>query len=256
MGIEYDGAAYNGWQRQQNGTGVQELVEKALAAIGNETTDVFCAGRTDTGVHASGQVIHFDTAADRSSRSWVMGANSKLPDDINATWAKIVDRDFHARFSATCRHYQYRIFNCPIRSSLHRNRAWWVCQTLDDRAMQEGAMCLLGEHDFSAFRASGCQASTPVRTVTSINISREHRWITLNISANAFLQHMVRNVVGTLAAVGLNEQPQDWVAEVLESRDRSLGGMAAPAHGLTLMGVRYPQRCDLPEWGGGPLPGM
>ena len=117
-------------------------------------------------------------------------------------------------------------------------------------------MCLLGEHDFSAFRASGCQASTPVRTVTSINISREHRWITLNISANAFLQHMVRNVVGTLAAVGLNEQPQDWVAEVLESRDRSLGGMAAPAHGLTLMGVRYPQRCDLPEWGGGPLPGM
>lgn len=249
MGIEYDGTAYNGWQRQRNGIGVQELVEKALATVANESIDVFCAGRTDTGVHASGQVIHFDTTAVRSSHGWVLGTNSNLPDDVNATWVKDVDSKFHARFSASCRHYHYRILNSPIRSSLHRNRAWWVYQALDDQAIRQGAQHLIGEHDFSAFRAAHCQASTPVRTLSCINIRRDSEWITLHFSANAFLQHMVRNITGTLAAVGMNEHPPDWVAEVLESRNRRVGGITAPAHGLTLTSVLYPRNYGLPECG-------
>ena len=217
--------------------------------VANEVIEVTCAGRTDTGVHATGQVVHFDSSAERSTHGWLLGINSNLPDDINATWAEIVDDEFHARFSATARFYRYRILNQLARSSLYRQRAWWVHQPLDEKRMQSAAEILLGEHDFSAFRAAGCQASTPTRTIHSLKIEREKNWITLDICANAFLQHMVRNITGTLVSVGLGEQSPEWIQQVLDSRDRKQGGIAAPAHGLTLVGVRYPESFALPERG-------
>jgi tRNA pseudouridine38-40 synthase len=246
LGIEYDGTAYNGWQRQRTGVGVQAFVEKALTVVADEPIEVTCAGRTDTGVHATGQVIHFDTSAPRSDHGWLLGINSNLPDDINATWSEHVGDDFHARFSATARHYRYRILNQLARSAMSRHRAWWVHQALDVEQMRSGAKHLLGEHDFSAFRAAGCQASTARRTIHSLELHRDDNQLTLHISANAFLQHMVRNITGTLVAVGLGEQSPAWIREVLESGDRKRGGIAAPAHGLTLKGVSYPESCSLP----------
>ena len=168
LGIEYDGTAYNGWQRQKTGTGVQALVEAAVSKVADEPIAVVCAGRTDTGVHASGQVIHFDTEAQRSDRNWSLGVNTHLPGDINITWAKIVDDEFHARFSATARSYRYLILNRPLRSALYNQRAWWVHEPLNEKAMHEGAALLLGKHDFSAFRAAGCGASTPVREISQL----------------------------------------------------------------------------------------
>ena len=251
LGVEYDGTAYNGWQRQRNGIGIQSLLEKALSIVANQAIDVYCAGRTDKGVHATGQVVHFDSRAGRSARAWLLGANSNLPADISVSWSKIVDSDFHARFSATARHYRYRILNRQVRSALHRNRAWWVYPQLDERRMQQGADLLLGEHDFSAFRAAGCRASSPHRNLSALGVNREGCWITLDISANAFLQHMVRNIIGTLVAVGSGEKPPQWVGQVLNSRDRRLGGIAAPAQGLTLVAVSYPEIHALPNRGVG-----
>lgn len=246
LGIEYDGTHYNGWQRQRSGTGVQERVESALGKIANETIEVVCAGRTDTGVHASAQVVHFDTTRKRDDRSWLLGANSNLPDDVAVTWARRVDDEFHARFSATARSYQYRILNRLERSALHRQRAWWVYDALDADKMHEAAAALVGRHDFSAFRAAGCQASTSIREITSLTIERRDDWILLDVTANAFLQHMVRNIMGTLVAVGRGDQPPEWVRDVLESSDRKAGGMAAPPHGLTLVSVDYPPEFGLP----------
>ena len=198
-------------------------------------------------MHASAQVLHFDTSAERSDRGWLLGINTNLPDDICVTWAKPVNDEFHARFSATGRSYRYLILNRLNRSALHRNRAWWVHQTLDENRMHKAAQHLLGEHDFSAFRAAGCQAKTAHRNLTSIEVNREREWLILSVSANAFLQHMVRNITGTLAAVGLGEQSVDWVAEVLQSRDRTTAGVAAPPHGLTLVGVDYPAEFAIPD---------
>lgn len=208
---------------------------------------MICAGRTDTGVHAAAQVVHFDTTAERSDRGWLLGTNTNLPDDICVTWAQHVDDEFHARFSATARHYRYRILNRLNRSALERHRAWWVYEPLDAERMHEAAQHLVGEHDFSAFRAAGCRANTPNRNLTSIAVTRDGDWLTLTVSANAFLQHMVRNITGTLATVGLGEQPVEWVADVLQSRDRKTGGIAAPPHGLTLVGVEYPADFAIPE---------
>ena len=240
LGIEYDGTAYNGWQRQRAGVGVQQRVEEALSTVADENIEVICAGRTDTGVHASAQVVHFDTASERSERSWLLGSNTNLPDDISVTWARPVVGDFHARYSATSRSYEYRVLNRLQRSALYRHRAWWVPVPLDVNAMREAATALVGQHDFSAFRAAGCQASTPVREITSLEIARDGPWITLDVTANAFLQHMVRNITGTLVAVGKGDEAPGWVADVLASRDRTAGGMAAPPHGLTLVSVEYP----------------
>lgn len=242
LGIEYDGTAYNGWQRQRTGEGVQERVETALGKVADETIEVTCAGRTDSGVHATAQVVHFDSNSDRSDRGWLQGANSNLPDDIAVTWAQRVDDEFHARFSATSRSYRYRILNRLVRSALSRNRAWWVYTPLDAAKMHEAAQHVSGKHDFSAFRAAGCQASTPNREITSISVTREGDWLTLDVTANAFLQHMVRNLTGTLVSVGLGEQPPRWIADVLASKDRKQGGIAAPAHGLTLVGVDYQKK--------------
>ncbi len=245
LGIEYDGTAYNGWQRQRNGVGIQSLVEKALSVVADDAIEVTCAGRTDSGVHASGQVVHFDSAAERATHGWLLGANSNLPDDISVCWAREVSQEFHARFSATARHYRYRILNQTSRSSLNRYRAWWVHQPLDARLMQAGADYLLGAHDFSAFRAAGCQASSPCREVQSMTIKRNQSWISLEVTANAFLQHMVRNICGALVSVGSGERAPEWVKQILDNRDRRQGGIAAPAHGLTLVGVTYPDHFTL-----------
>ena len=246
IGIEYDGTAYNGWQRQRTGLGVQACLEDALSDVADERIEVTCAGRTDTGVHASGQVGHFDTQSDRSERGWLLGANSNLPDDVNVTWVKPVADDFHARFSATARSYKYVILNRLVRSALYRRRAWWVYQPLDHQRMHEAAQILAGEHDFSSFRAAGCQASGPVREVQSILVRRDGDWIVLEVTANAFLQHMVRNITGTLVAIGSGEEEVDWITELLEQRDRTRGGVAAPPHGLTLVRVDYPDEFAIP----------
>ncbi len=220
---------------------MQERVEAALTGVADAAVTITCAGRTDTGVHATGQVAHFDTSSDRDDRGWLLGANSCLPDDIAVTWVQAVDEAFHARFSATSRSYRYRILNRLVRSALDRHRAWWVYQPLDATRMDEAARVLLGKHDFSAFRAAGCQASTPIREITSIAVTRDGDWLTLEVTANAFLQHMVRNITGTLVAVGLGEESPEWVASVLQGGDRKKAGIAAPAHGLTLTNVEYPK---------------
>jgi len=247
LGIEYDGTGYVGWQRQKTGTGVQELVEQTLSKVADESVAVVCAGRTDTGVHATGQIIHFDTAAERTERGWLLGANSNLPDDINVTWAALVDDEFHARFSATLRTYRYLILNRDYRSALNRHRAWWVYEPLEESAMQQAATQLIGKHDFSAFRAAGCQASTPVREMRELSVERSGNWITITVKANAFLRHMVRNITGTLVAIGRGEQEPSWAKSVMDTRDRTKGGIAAPPHGLTLTGVEYPARFELPQ---------
>ena len=249
LGIEYDGTSYNGWQRQKTGLGVQQRLEEALSIVANEKVDVICAGRTDTGVHASGQVVHFDTDSERTDRGWLLGANTNLPEDICVTWVKPVDQDFHARFSALARSYRYLILNRLERSALHRNRAWWVYEPLHETPMQAAAQQLLGEHDFSAFRSAACQANTAVREITAISVSRSGDWLTIDVTANAFLMNMVRNIVGSLAAVGLGEQGVEWIGEVLESRDRKAGGITAPPHGLTLVGVEYPGAFGIPAAG-------
>ena len=246
LGIEYDGTSYNGWQRQKSGLGVQQRLEEALSLVANESIDVTCAGRTDTGVHASGQVVHFDTTAERSDRGWLLGANSNLPNDISVSWVHRVDDEFHARFSATGRSYRYRILNRLQRSALHRHRAWWVHQPLDAALMNEAAQQLVGEHDFSAFRAAGCQAGSATREITHIEVTRDGDWVTLRVSANAFLMHMVRNITGTLAAIGQGEAPVEWITEVLASGDRTVGGVTAPPHGLTLVSVDYPPEFGIP----------
>ena len=227
IGIEYDGTAYNGWQRQRTGLGVQECLEKAISAVADQAVEVTCAGRTDTGVHASGQVGHFDTAADRSDRGWLLGANTNLPDDVNVTWVMRVPDEFHARFSATSRSYRYVILNRLVRSALYRRRAWWVHQDLDHERMNAAAQLLVGEHDFSSFRAAGCQASSATREINSISVSREDDWVILDVTANAFLQHMVRNIMGSLVAIG-HVTAEGATARVVSSRTREGCDRRAP----------------------------
>lgn len=246
LGIEYDGTAYNGWQRQRHGRGVQSELENALGRVADEPVEAVCAGRTDAGVHAEGQVVHFDTNSERDARGWLLGANTNLPDDVSVIWARPVDDEFHARYSATARTYRYLILNRLQRPALHRHRVWWVYEPLDVDRMNEAAAALVGRHDFSAYRAAGCQAKTATREVTALSLERRDQWIRLDITANAFLQHMVRNIMGTLVAIGSGERGPDWAAQVLASRDRTSGGMAAPPQGLTLMSVTYPDEFGIP----------
>lgn len=238
--VEYDGSAYSGWQRQARVRSAQAAVERALSFVADHRVEVSCAGRTDAGVHATWQIIHFDTEAERSPRSWLLGSNANLPGDVRLLWAQPVDTAFHARFSAEARRYRYVILNSEVPSALLRQRVTWEHRQLDAARMQQGAAYLLGEHDFSAFRAVACQAKSPVRDVQHLEIRRSGRLLYLDIQANAFLHHMVRNIAGVMMAVGSGERPVEWVAEVLEYRDRSLGGVTAPASGLYLVGVQYP----------------
>ena len=254
LGIEYDGTAYNGWQRQETGIGVQTRVEDAISVVADAPVATVCAGRTDSGVHASAQVVHFDCNAIRTRREWLSGVNANLPDDINASWATFVDDDFHARFSATSRTYRYLILNRFVRSALNRNRAWWVYEPLNEQTMQQAAEHLLGEHDFSAFRAAGCRASTPHRKLISLRISRSGDCLAITVAGNAFLRRMVRNIAGMLVTVGKGDAKPDWAKAVLESRDRTQGGVAAPPHGLTLTNVEYPDQFKIPRTDLGSVP--
>jgi len=247
--VEYDGSGFCGWQRQDHARSVQGDVEAALSKVANHDVRVVCAGRTDSGVHASWQIIHFDTRAERSERSWVLGTNANLPDDAGLLWAREVDDDFHARFSAQARSYRYVIFNRDVPSALLHRRATWVHQALDVSGMQEGARYLLGEHDFSSFRALACQAKSPVRTIYRLDIKRSGAYLYLDVEANAFLHHMVRNIAGVLMAVGRGVQNSHWVQGVLDKRDRTQGGVTAPAGGLYLVGVRYPEKFGIESLG-------
>jgi tRNA pseudouridine38-40 synthase len=240
IGIEYDGTAYSGWQYQPHAPSIQQCLNKSISVIAATTIECVGAGRTDAGVHATGQVAHFDSPVTRAAREWLLGINSNLPDDICVLWVQPVGQAFHARFSALKRTYRYSILNQPVRSALSRDRAWWVRQPLDTEAMQAAGNYLLGTHDFSAFRASSCQANTPVRTMGQFTVSQSGAEVTVECSANAFLHHMVRNIVGSLVKVGLGEAAPEWVAELIDSRDRKLSGITAPACGLALTRVEYP----------------
>lgn len=254
LGLEYDGTAYVGWQRQNSGVGVQQVLEEAVAKVADEAVRVVCAGRTDAGVHARAQVIHFDTNAKRSNRGWLLGVNANLPDDVNVRYALQVTDDFHARFSALSRSYRYLILNQPVRSALLRHYAWWIHDALNETKMQEAAQTLLGRHDFSAFRASGCQASTPIRDIRQLSVVREGKLVVIAITANAFLQHMVRNIAGSLVAIGKGDAEPQWLEGVLRAADRSEAGITAPAHGLTLVDVAYPASFGLPAGSGESVP--
>ena len=245
MGVEYDGSAYNGWQKQNIGLGIQTVVEKALSKVANHQINSICAGRTDTGVHARSQVIHFDTITERDNYGWLAGVNSNLPPDINITWVKNVNDDFHARFSASKRKYSYKILNQKTRSSLSRNFFWWVYDELDVNQMQSGAKYLIGKHDFTSFRATSCQASSPIREIFDIQIQKNDEHLRITLTANAYLQRMVRNIVGALVQIGKQEKDAKWMHDVLKGRDRKLAGIAAPAHGLTLLAVKYPNEFDI-----------
>lgn len=246
LGLEYNGTGFAGWQRQDNGRTVQAAVERALSKIANTPVTTHCAGRTDAGVHACAQVVHFNCTAERPERAWVLGTNSVLPRDISIRWARTVDDDFHARFSAEARAYRYVICNRATRSGLLAGKVTHIHTPLDATAMDAAARCLLGERDFSSFRAAGCQARHAVREVQAIAVRRDGEFVTLTITANAFLQHMVRNIVGTLLPVGQGSREPRWVAQVLEARDRTAAGVTAPPDGLYLVAVRYPDRFRLP----------
>jgi len=247
LGIEYDGSGFFGWQTQRQTPTVQQSLEQALGLVADHPVSVVCAGRTDTGVHAVCQVAHFDSEAARSERSWILGANSNLPEQVSVLWVRAVESSFHARFSAFARSYRYRILNRWIRPALQARRACWHRKPLDAERMHDSAQALLGEHDFSAFRSAGCRASHPVREVQSVAVSRDTDWVNLDITANGFLYHMVRNIAGSLLQVGEGGQATGWVADLLASRDRTQAGVTAPPDGLYFLGARYPAHYGVPE---------
>ena len=253
--VEYDGAGFSGWQRQEHARSVQGAVEQALSFVADHPVRVSCAGRTDAGVHATWQVIHFDTGARRSERSWLLGANANLPGAVRLLQVMPVDDGFHARFSAQARSYRYVILNRSVPSGLLRHRVAWEHRPLDTAGMQQGARQLIGEHDFSSFRAMACQAKSPVRTIYRLQLARCGDLIYLDIEANAFLHHMVRNIAGVLMSVGCGDRPVEWVDEVLQHRDRARGGVTAPAGGLYLVGVSSPPGYPLAAGGVVPVYG-
>lgn len=249
LGVEYKGSRYRGFQRQRAGVpSIQESLEKALSKVaGGAQVVLSCAGRTDALVHASGQVVHFDTVVERTMHSWVMGANLNLPADISVSWAKAMPQRFDARFSAMARRYRYVIYNDQIRPAHMAEEVTWNHRPLDIELMRQAAQILVGTHDFSAFRARQCQAKSPVKTVHHLHLIEHGRFIVLDIRANAFLHHMVRNFAGVLMTIGAGERPVEWVREVLESRVRRTGGVTAHPYGLYLVQVEYPQEFDLPQ---------
>jgi tRNA pseudouridine38-40 synthase len=253
--IEYDGSRYNGWQSQAHAHAVtvQDRLEQALADIAGASVRVQCAGRTDTGVHAWSQVIHFDSPVARSSKAWVIGGNTRLPHDIRIHWALPVAADFHSRFSAQSRSYRYVIANTVVRPALLHRQVTWHRRALDASAMHAAAQALLGEQDFSAFRAASCQSRTPMRNVQFVDVTRCGELVLIEIRANAFLHHMVRNITGALLAVGDGRRPAEWISELLEGRDRTAGAETAPADGLYLADVEYPAHFGLPATPYGPI---
>lgn len=248
LGVEYKGARYRGWQRQEDGVpSVQAALEKALSKVADGPVSVSCAGRTDAAVHASGQVVHFDTAVERPLKAWVMGGNANLPADISVTWAKVMPAHFHARFTAMARRYRYVIYNDPIRPAHLADEVTWNHRPLDASRMRAAAAALVGTHDFTSFRAVQCQAKSPVKTVHHLEVIEHGQFIVLDIRANAFLHHMVRNFAGVLMTIGAGERPVEWASEVLAACDRRAGGVTAHPYGLYLVRVEYPEEFELPQ---------
>lgn len=245
--IEYDGSAFSGWQRQNSRRTIQACVEQALSKVAAEPVAVICAGRTDAGVHALEQIAHFDTSAKRDIQAWTFGTNTHLPDDVRIIGAHPVGNAFHARSSALARCYRYTILSRNVRPALARRRTTWCYYSLNVDRMRKAAAYLIGEHDFSSFRAQGCQSKSPWRTLHWIKVQREGEQVRIEIVANAFLHHMVRNIAGVLMTIGAGKEQPEWARQVLLARDRTAGGVTAPPNGLYLVAVYYPQRFGMPR---------
>lgn len=249
LGLEYDGSAFSGWQSQPGGHTVQDALESALGQIATVPLRVICAGRTDAGVHATSQVVHFDVDVERPPSAWVRGVNAHLPPSIAVRWAMPVAPDFHARFSAQSRRYRYILLNRAERPGLFQGKLGWCHRPLDVDAMRQAARCLPGTHDFSSFRAAECQARSPVKTLASLDIDRSGDLVIFDCHANAFLHHMVRNLVGALVYVGMGRQPVDWLGCLLQARDRRQAAPTYSPDGLYLVGVEYGNQWGLPQDG-------
>ncbi len=246
LGIEYDGTDFLGWQRLSHGPTVQGAVEHALSFVADHAVEVVCAGRTDAGVHARCQVVHFDAQVQRSARGWMLGANAQLPSSVGVRWVVPVADDFHARYGARSRRYRYSILNRAARPALDARYVAWERRPLDEAAMQQAAAALIGEHDFSAFRTVACQSRTPFRNVHALEVARRGERVEIEIEANAFLHHMVRNIVGSLLPIGRGERAVGWLGELLAGRDRAVAGPTASAAGLCFIAPRYPASAGLP----------
>jgi len=253
LGIEYDGKNYCGWQRQNHSPSVQEALENALSKIAAEPIQIVCAGRTDTGVSATNQIIHFETDKVRKDVAWTLGVNTNLPSDIAVRWVKQVDDEFHARFSATARRYRYIIYNARLRPAILSSGVTFFQHPLDEKLMHQAAQVLVGKHDFTSFRTVHCQSHSPVRTLLHCNVSRMGDYVILDVKGNAFLHHMVRNIAGSLMRVGQSIETVDWIKEVLEAKNRCLAGITAPSNGLYFVDVDYPEQFNLPDYKLGPL---
>lgn len=248
LAVEYDGSGFCGWQRQPHCHSVQAELEGALARVAQHAVTVHCAGRTDTGVHARAQVVHFDTDADRPHMAWTFGVNSHMDRRVAVHWSGRVDDAFHARFKALNRSYRYTILNRPCRPAIHHNTLTWVKRPLDAGRMHTAAQVLLGEHDFSSFRSAECQAQHAVREIQHVAVSREEDRILVDITANGFLHNMVRILSGCLIRIGQGDRPTDWLLELLHARDRTRAGMTAPAQGLCFVQPRYPEQYGIPDF--------
>lgn len=244
--VEYCGSGFEGWQTQPHGRTVQDALQSAVSRIAGSSVELVCAGRTDTGVHASAQVVHFDIDVNRPLSAWVRGVNTYLPDSVSVVWAREVDAEFHARFSATSRSYRYLLLNRSVRPALFCREVGWAHQPLNVASMAEAARCLLGEHDFSAFRASSCQAHSPVRTMMQAGVQRRGEWVIFDFEANAFLHHMIRNLVGALVAIGKGDGTPSLMRNLLASRNRRFAPPTFSPSGLYLCGVTYPGNWNLP----------
>jgi tRNA pseudouridine38-40 synthase len=248
LGVEYDGSEFQGWQQlgEHGGPSVQATLQQALSSVADEAVSVVCAGRTDAGVHGECQVVHFDSTANRDPRAWMLGTTTRLPRSVAVRWCVPVADDFHARFSARARRYRYRMLNRTVRPALYRQTLSWERRPLDAAAMHAAAQALLGENDFGAFRSIQCQALHARRDLQAIAVERQGEVVEVSVQANAFLHHMVRNIVGSLVLVGAGEQPVEWIAELLAGRDRTLAGPTAPPQGLVFVGPLYARQWQLP----------
>lgn len=248
LAIEYDGSGFCGWQHQKHCVSVQVVVERALSKIAGEKIELTCSGRTDSGVHAIAQIVHFDTFVQRPDRAWLLGTNSQLEESVSVHWVAAVGDDFHARYSALHRRYRYIILNRLAKPGLQNGRVACIHQQLDDEAMDRAGKYLIGEHDFSAFRAAGCQARHAIREIKSLDVYRCHDLVYVDISANAFLHNMVRIIVGNLLRVGRGDERPEWIRQVLLGQNRALGGVTAVADGLYFLGAQYPDKYGIPDF--------
>ncbi|QIE01934.1 tRNA pseudouridine(38-40) synthase TruA [Buchnera aphidicola] len=247
LGIQYNGSIYHGWQRQNRVSSIQEEIESALSKIANHNINVICAGRTDAGVHSIGQVIHFNTTTVRKMSAWILGTNSYLSPYISVRWVKYVPEHFHARYSAVSRSYRYIIYNNNIRSVFFQKQSNYIYKKLNEKKMFSAAQFLLGEHDFTSFRAIGCQSLSPYRKIIKLNVFRLDDFVIIDITANSFLYHMVRNIVGALIDVGISQKKEEWIQELLKKKNRKYASFTAPSQGLYLLSIKYPLYFNIPS---------